>query len=323
MKKTKLLIITIIMMINITSAQNKNNIEGTYSLGSSSPEGGNHLIVLKDGNYAITYFGGIQTGKWKLTKDAIYIFSPNANESKFELFGRYNKDLKDSTKIFFSGFNNSQTFIQLRTKKEQEHIMQQVFNAGANCFSFPYVHTFKTNASIISLMFDSYEQGRSPMFSIKIPEGYNDFVATFIEVERSEARPFSATFKDDKLYFRDNDYSQRKPFEEDDEDIEFIKKIIGKEMNKDTIYLNPAYNMFGEPDSEEEDQDIHEHHVFNEEKNAFIDSEYYVEGDENVKTGDYFENMSIIYAYKVLKEQTKEFVKYKIDKKPIFQVNCD
>ncbi len=322
MKKTKLLIITIIIMTNITNAQNKNDISGTYSLGSTSPEGGSHLIVLENGYYAIMYFGGMQTGKWELTKDTIYRFSPTIKENTFEFLGRHNKDLKDHTKIFFNGFENSETFIQLRTSKEEEYSMQQVFNTDANCFSFPYVHTFNTKANTISLMFDSYGEGRCPIITFKNPEGYNDFVATFIEVEPSEARPFFASFKDDTLYFDDYD-SQRTPLEEDDEEIEFIKNMIDKETNRDTIYLNPFYNMFGGPDSEEEDQDIHEHHVFNEQKNAFIDAEYYVEGEEHIKSDESFHNMSIIYAYKSLKEFSKESIKFKIDENPIFQVNCD
>lgn len=324
MKNLKLLIITIIFMANMINAQNKDNITGTYSLGSSSPEGGSHLIVLESGYYAIMYFGGMQTGKWQLTKDNIYKFEPSIKESKFELFGRYNKDLKGSTKIFFKGFENSETFIQLRTSKEEEYSMKQVFNTDANCFDFPYIHTFKTHANSISLMFDSYSEGRSPIITFKNPEGYNDFVANFIEVDRYEARPFFTTFKEDKLYFKNNDYySDRTPLDEKDEEIEFIKNMIDKVTNRDTIYLNPSYNIFGGPDSKEEGQDIHEHHIFNKEKNAFIDTKYYVEGEEHIKSDDSFHKMSIIYAYKILKEHTKESTNYKIDEKPIFQVSCD
>ena len=310
-------------MTSIANAQNKDNITGTYSLGSSSPEGGTHLIVLKDGNYAIAYFGGVQTGKWKLTKDNVYLFTPNIKESKFELFGRHNKDLKNNTKIFFSGFENNETFIQLRTNKEEEYNLQRVFNIDANCFDFPYLHTFKAIANGLSLMFDSYEQGRSPIITFKNPEGYNDFLANFIEVESSEARPFYATFKDDQLYFRNNDSSQRKPLDEDSEDITFLKKIIDKEKNNDILYLNPSYNMFGEFDSEEKTEDIHEHHIFNEQKNAFINTKSYVEGNEYIKSDASFHNMSIIYAYKILREFSKASAKFKIDENSIFQVSCD
>lgn len=310
-------------MLNLTNAQNDTNIIGIYNLGSSSPEGGSHLFVLENGNYAITYFGGIQTGKWKITQENTYKFTPNNKESKFELFGRHNKDIKDTTKVFFNGFENSETFIQLRARKDEEYVMQQVFNADANCFSFPYVHTFKTLTNTISLMFKNYGEEGSPIISFKNPEGYNDFVANFIQVDIHEARSFFATFKDDKLYFGDNDYSKRTLLDENDEDIKFIKNIIDKEFNIDnTIYLNPSYNEFGQLESEEEGLDIHKYHVFNKQKNAFIDTEYYVEGDENINDDDSFENMSIVYAYQILKEQTKESTKSIINKNSLFQVKC-
>ncbi|WP_340199622.1 hypothetical protein [Ascidiimonas sp. W6] len=302
-------------MINLTNAQNSADIIGMYSLGASSPEGGSHLLVLENNNYAIAYFGGIQTGKWKITQENTYKFTPDNKESRFELFGRHNKVLKNETKIFFSGFEDDQTFIQLRTTKEDEYIMQQVFNTDANCFSFPYVHTFKTIANSISLLFKRYQEEASPIFSFKNPEGYNDFVANFIQVDRYDSQPFFTVFKDDKLYFNDHKFAQRKPLDENHEDIEFIKNIMDKELHKNTIYLNPFYNTFKE--------DIHEYHIFNEQKNAFIDKEYYVEDEEYSNTDDSFESMSIIYAYKLLKEFTKEPVEYKINKSSLFQANCD
>ncbi len=310
-------------MANLINAQNSASILGIYNLGSSSPEGGNHLFVLENGNYALTYFGGIQIGKWKITQENMYKFTPNNKESKFKLFGRHNKDLEGNTKIFFNGFEDSQTSIQLRVKKEENYIMQQVFNIDANCFSFPYVHTFKTIANSISLMFKNYGEEDSPIFSFKNPEGYNDFVASFIQVDRYEAQPFFATFKDDKLYFKDNDYSQRKPLDEDDDEIKFIINFINKEVSEKPIYLNPFYNMFGQPDGDEEGQDIHEHHTFNEQKNAFINTEHYVEGDEYRNIDDFFDSMSIVYIYKILKECTKESIKYKINENPLFQVKCE
>jgi len=310
-------------MTSIMNAQNKEIITGTYSLGSSSPEGGSHLIILENGIYALMYFGGMQTGKWNLTKDAIYRFSPNIKESKFELFGRHNKNLKDSTKIFFNGFENSETFIQLRTNKEEEYNLQRVFNIDANCFDFPYVHIFKTVANSISLMFENYGDGRSKVITFNNPDGYNDFLANYIEVERSEARTFFATFKEDILYFQGNESSSRTPLDEDDEEIEFIRNFIDKEMIRDTIYLNPSYNVFGGLDSEEEPRDIHERHIFSEQKNAFINTKSYVEGNEYIKSDESFDNMSIIYAYRVLKEFSKASVKFKIDENSIFQVSCD
>lgn len=94
--------------------------------------------------------------------------------------------------------------------------------------------------------------------------------------------------------------------------------------NRDTIYLNPSYNRFDQIDDEDGGQQyIHEHHVFNEQKDAFIDTKYYVEGEENNTSKDSFEKTSIIYAYNALKQYSKESAKYKINEKSLFQVNCN
>lgn len=324
MKKNKLIFVVIIMS-TLANAQNSPNIIGLYNLGSSSPEGGSHLFVLENGNYAITYFGGIQTGKWKINEENVCKFSPNIRESKFELFGRHNKDLKGNTKLFFSGFENSETFIQLRTSKEEEVTMQRVFNIGANCFSPPYVYTFKTIANSILFMSIQYgdDDSNHSIIMIENPSGYNDFVANFIKVDNYEAQPLIARFKDDKLFFEENYTVERIPLDEFGEDVEFVKKNIDMESNRDTIYLNPSYNIFGHLGDDEGQQDIHEHHVFNEQKNAFIDPEYYVEGMEYTNSEGFYEDMSIIYPYSALKELSRKSVNYIIDEKSLFQVNCD
>ncbi|MEE9363814.1 MAG: hypothetical protein V3U92_14530 [Cellulophaga sp.] len=324
MKKIGISLIILFLSIQ-ANTQNSPDIMGLYNLGSSSPAGGSHLFVLENGNYAITYFGGVQNGKWKNTQGNIYEFTPNLNESTFELSGRYNKDLKNKTKIFFNSFENSETFIQLRTAPEEKYTMQRVFNKGANCFSYPYVNTFKTTANSVSFMSIQHndDDTNPSIITIKNQEGYNDFIVNFIEVDSYEAEPFLVTFKENKLYFKDGNFSDRSPLNEEGEDIQFIKSMIKMEANRDTIYFNPSYNMFGQFVGNKGRQNIHEHHVFNEQKDAFIDTKYYVEGQENIKSDDSFENMAIIYAYKVLKNYTKESVKYKINKKALFHVNCN
>lgn len=309
-------------MVNATNGQNNANPIGLYNLGSTSPEGGSHLVMLENGDYAITYFGGIQIGKWKNIEENVFQFSPSSKESKFELFGRHNKALKSNTKIFFKGFENAETFVQLSNVSEEDYTLQRVFNKEANCFSHPYVHIFKTIANKVLFLSVQHDDTDRFVITFQNPERYNDFVANFIEVDRYEAQPFMATFKDNKLHFEDGEFSGRTPLEEAGEDIEFIKKFIDSVSNRETIYLNPSYHVFGGLD-EEDQKDIHEHHVFNEQKNAFIDTEYYVEGEENNLTEDSFENMSIIYVYKILGEYNKEAAKYKINEKSLFQVNCD
>lgn len=309
------------------NAQYASEITGLYAFGGSAPEGGSHLFVLDDGHFAISYFGGIQIGKWVNTKDNVYKFTPDIQESRFELFGRYNKDLIGRTKIFFSGFENGETYIQLRTSEEEAYTMQRVFNTGANCFSPPYVYTFNTIARFISLMsfrFDS-NNAEPSIITIENPDGYNDFVANFIEISNNEAQPFIAVLEDDKLYIEENKPLQRTPLEEVGEDVEFIKRMIDRAANRDTLYLNPSYNSFDQTDNIEEEgrRDLHEHHVFDEDKNAFIDAEYYVEGVEYIDSEASYEDMSVIYSYSALKVYSTKSAKSKLVEKPLFEVNCD
>ncbi|MCF6296277.1 MAG: hypothetical protein L3J25_11400 [Flavobacteriaceae bacterium] len=322
MKLIKLILIIATIMTKTTSAQNNLNIIGTYNIDS-----GAQLNVLENGNFAIIHYGGIQTGKWQIADNNTVHFTPN-KKNTFELYGRHNKDLKGDTKIFFSGFEDNQTFIQLNATKKRKYIMQRIFNVDANCFSFPYVYTFNTSVNNLLLMTKKYDQEKGEILTFNNSEGYNDFIAISTNQEKIETLPFSALFKENTLYFKGKYYpsfpdSKRIPLEEDSEEIKFIRKFMVTEANKDTFYVNPSYNVFGGIESDEEHQDIHESHIFNKEKNAFINAKIYVEGEEFIKTDDSFHNMSIIYAYKVLKEFTQQEPKnYKIEEKSLFQVNC-
>ncbi|MCF6307736.1 MAG: hypothetical protein L3J09_07255 [Flavobacteriaceae bacterium] len=309
-------------MTKTASAQNKLNIIGTYDIDS-----GAQLNILENGDYAILHYGGIQTGKWQITDSNTVQFTPN-KKNAFELYGRHNKDLKDDSKIFFSGFEDNQTFTQLNSTKNRKYTMQRIFNVGANCFSFPYVYTFNTSVNNILFMTKKYDQKKGEILTFKNSEGYNDFIAISTNQEKIETLPFSALFKDNTLYFKGKYYpsfsdSKKIPLEEDSEEIKFIRKFMEAEANKDIFYVNPSYNMFGGIESDKEHQDIHKHHQFNTEKNAFINTKSYVEGEEYTNNDNSFHNMSIIYTYKILKDFTlQESKNYKIEEKSLFQVNC-
>lgn len=309
-------------MTKTASTQSNLNIIGAYNI-----ESGVQLSIIENGDYAIIHFGGIQTGKWQVADNDTVHFTPN-KKNTFELYGRHNKDLKGDTKIFFSGFENAQTFIQLNPIKKHEYTLQRIFNIDANCFSFPYVHTFSTNANNILLMTKEYDQKRGKIMTFKNPENYNDFMTVFTDQEEIEVLTFSALFKDNTLYFENQFYpsfsdSERLPLEEDSEEIKFIRKFMVTEANKDTFYVNSSYNVFGGIENDEEHQDIHKHHQFNIEKNAFINTKNYVEGEEYTNNDNSFHNMSIIYAYKILKNfRLQESESYKIEDKSLFQVNC-
>lgn len=319
----KLLILITLFIMNIANAQNSSNIVGIYNLGSSSPESSTHLIVLEDNSYAITYFGGIQTGKWATKEENQYLFTPHKKETKFELFGRINKTLGDSTKIVFNSFENGETFIQLRNNVEDIYNMQAVFNEDANCFSYPYVHTFKTKANYISFLSVPYGKENNPILTFKNLNKYNDFVAVFNEEDSVSPQSFLATFKDKKLHFTDGTSSKHFPLDKNDEDIAFIKNFIANTTNNNTLYFNPWYNMLGEPESDIDIKEMLKYYTYNAEKNALIDTEYYIEGEEFIKSEDSYDRMTIIYSYKILTKHTSETTQYKTEKNSLFNTTCD
>lgn len=305
----RILVFLIICMMNKGMAQNKEDIVGLYSLGSHSPEGGNHLFVLENGKFVITYFGGVQVGQWHIDRDHTFLFTPNTKKNEYELYGRYNGKIKDSLKISFMGFEESQSFLSLKKSKDDQYIMKQVFNNGANCFSYPYVETFKKNTDMISFM-TIKEEMNTAIFDFNI-KGFNDFIACFFTKE-NEAYPFSAILKENKLYLDENEYSEKHPLPTEGEDIEFIRAIANKNDSEDKIFCNPSYNRL--------EGDIDDSYIFNKEKGAYIHPKYYVEGDEYKE--DAYDNLSIIYKYEACISNLSKHVEFKIEDKPVFQVNC-
>lgn len=311
MKSVLLLVILIeLTMVQITNAQNDNNITGTYSLGSGNPEGGSHLLVFEDGTYVILYFGGIQTGQWKRISGNEYQFVP-ANKGIYELYGRHDKNLADEeTRISFNGFEDGETFVYVGVQEDKTLTMRRVFNSEIQSYSYPYVNTFKTKGDIISFMHKDYAQ--KPMVTYKNPEDYNDFIAFFNgQNHRNESQAFFATFKDNILNMEEGVSPQRVPFDEDDEEIDEIRALAKQVMNREVIYTNPLYNYF--------EGDINEFHVFNRQKGAYLDEEYYQEGEEFIESDESYDSMSIIYAFNVLNDFTIKAVKHRIDADSIFK----
>ncbi|WP_131248875.1 hypothetical protein [Aquimarina atlantica] len=307
----RILIFVIICMMNKGMAQNKENIAGLYALGSHSPEGGSHLFVLENGKFVITYFGGAQVGSWRVDRDQTFLFTPDTKKNEFELYGRYNKKIQDSLKIFFTGFEESRSFVSLKKSKDDHYIMKQVFNDDANCFGYPYVGTFKKDSDVISFM--AINEGMNTAiydFNIK---GFNDFIACFFTRE-NEAYPFYATLKDNKLYIDENEYSEKRPLPTEGEDIEFIRAIANKNTSENMLFYNPSYNPFKE--------DINASHVFDKEKQAYIIPGFYKEGNEDRTDDEAFFDISIIYKYELCTATFAKSVNYKIEDKPVFQVNC-
>ncbi|WP_128755228.1 hypothetical protein [Aquimarina sediminis] len=292
-------------------AQNDMDVVGLYSLGSSSPEGGNHLFVLENGKFVITYFGGVQVGEWSLTSNTTILFTPDIKKNEFELYGRYNKNIGNTVRISFEGFEEASSFISLKKTKDDKHIMKKVFNENANCFNYPYVKNFRSTTETISFMVLK-EEMETLIYDFNT-KGFNDFIAFFCKNE-DEAYPFYATFKHNRLYLDENGYSTKQQLPKEGEDIDFIRRVASKNASNKTILCNPSYHLF--------EGNINENHIFDKEKGAYINPQCYIEGDEFMDKEEFFENMEIIYEYEALKISLSKYHEFRVDNTPIFITNC-
>lgn len=312
---TFLILITIFMSI-ISNAQNE-TIIGIYHIKGNSPEGGSDIFVFEDGSYALTYFGGIQTGTWASVQNDYYRFTPNKNQKGFEVYGRHHKGLQNTIQVFFNGFDGGSAAIHFNTSgniPSQKIAFTPVFNPYANCFSYPYVYTHNKNTNAISLRQDLYTKD---IISFPNEEKFNHFVINFYGKEEEDFQPFQVAIKDNKMYFSENVFSDRTPLEKaSNEDLFYIKELIVQQrIIPDHIYYNPHYNKFSDS--------IGSYYTFNETKNAFINPTYYKEGSENNTSEDLFHDMSILYSFKKLNSKSIRINDIDINKESLFKVSCN
>lgn len=307
----------LLVLSSTLMAQNNADITGVYTLGSS-PEGSTHLWVLENGKYAITYFGGVQVGSWK-KKDNTFEFEPAVRENKFELYGRKNKDLKNNSRVFFSGFEDTDVFVGFANEGEPLK-MKRAFNEDANCFGFPYIHTLDKAPGIVSFMYE-HNGKESVIYTFKNQQGYNDFaVLNYVRSAQSEEMSFTAVYKENSLqilnnYGGENDSYDKHPLPKEGEDIDFLMEVTSVDMTSpEVVYYNPSFMSFeGNPE---------ECYEFNKEKGAYIYPGYYKEGDEYDDNEDSFDKMTVIFPYQAIKP-VKETKKYQLDNASIFTVTCD
>jgi len=303
------------------SGQNAPDLAGVYNRSfKGDPHGASYLFVLEGHRYIITYFGGAQIGSWKMAKEHIVEFTPDVSPHPFVIYGRHNPMIGDSTRIFFNGFEEEETFIHPGPIGKEKPLMQRVFNKDPNCFGFPYVHKFagiKTDLSFVNIgMMDFSGEGPRDIYTFQNEEKYNDFAAYYFE-KKQEDRPFYAMVKDGKLYFDEEDYAEKHPLPETGEDAEFIRSLAGFERIPEEVFYNPYYGTCENAGKDTLNYEFHEA------KNAYISPLNYTEGEELVKGDNAFNTCSIVYAFKKLSAFSVTKRVFEIDEKPLFQVSCE
>ncbi|SHF80897.1 hypothetical protein [Pedobacter caeni] len=302
-----------LILINIGTSCAQEDITGVYNRShKGDPHGASHLFVLENNRFVVTFFGGAIAGTWNITKGNLVEFKPDVPKQKIYLYGRHNKDIKDSCRIFFQGFENNETFIGFEDKAP----LRRVFNPSPNCFSYPYVYKFP---HIPGQMIMADKEDKEPnekqnetssknIYTFKNTKKYNDFVAYYFE-EHNDRRPFYAKIKEKQLFLSEDHAAQKRPLSENTKDLIFIKNIANMPQETNSVMYNPFY--------EECREDIAKDTLnwrFEQNKNAYINFLNYVEGEDNTT--------KIVYEFQHLPVTGKSAGAIAIDEVPLFVVKC-
>ncbi len=312
-------ILLTVINVNYTMAQEK--IAGVYRVSSGNPEGGNTFFVLENHTFAVAFFGGVITGAWSMDGKQVN-FKPFISEHKFYIYGRHNKDLKDSTRIYFQGFDEQPTYLGFGENDNVKPTLQAIYNESPNCVPYPSVVKFKDLPTQLLFSDQPFIDGEvvvnSNVYTFDNPEKYNDFITHYFRDEQ-DRNPFSAEFKDNKMFFEhETKGSTKYPIPTEGEDIDFITKILNAPKTTDQVFYNPFYK------TSQNDVNDKLKWKFDDQKNAFINFQNYEEGEEyRPDEQDAYNNMNIVYQFNMLKLAEKKVKPFAINPKPLIIATCN
>lgn len=279
--------------------------------------GGNDGICFFEyGKYMLYGYATALFGTYSFEKDYIN-FHPDKQEL-FMIFGSQNPVIGNSSRMYFSGFQDGSTLIQFDESKPQP-----VFNENANCFSAPYVFMTKTKPSQVILsafINDAWNQSK-----FTIPKEYNDLAIVYNEPSRYEEN-FSGMIKSEgktKVLTISMFDRGLKKSNEDQNDTNWreilemkAKYEQSKEINKTGIFFNQHYHNFPMEDKSA--------YNFDKKTNQFI-SKNAGENEDYFRDNQYNDDRYLRQYLKVEGQTNidKNFDKNNISAKSIFFTTCE
>lgn len=209
------------------------------------------VCLFEDGKFLLYGYATMVFGSYEIENEKLF-FTPDKFE-KFLVFAARNKAIGDSFQIYFQGFEDGTTFLQLDVDS-----LKHLFNEEANCFSNPYIFHGAKIPGNITLFDQAIEGGWEEMgvpnaWEFAVGQGFNDFMI-FYNQPRRERQDFMgrielanktkvlklSSYGGDEGYFK-----QAKAGEKNwNELLEFKKQYYEAEAHADTIYANKSYNRF-------------------------------------------------------------------------------
>lgn len=311
----KAIIYVLLFCVSMINAQKK--IAGSYHVSSGNPDdGGYNWMLLENHDFAMFTFGRMIAGKWSMDAGNEVTFTPSIPKYPFEIFGRYNPEVK-GTKVMFNNFDiNEDTFIG-----NSQQGMQPVLNQDANCLPYPLLKEFENKFNDILLSVSLYQQGKGIVYQSDIQK-YNDFIILYYP-SHVMVQPFKADFKNGKLYFRGDGKPSTERKDINLDELNEIEKYIGLGISsffKESIVSNKAYNIISYGMGEYGDFDESSFLELN--YNYDASTEIYAAKEKNEVSDDDYHDVNTLYKYHKVEIKPSQTV-YKMSDKSIFNITCN
>ncbi|UQB69228.1 hypothetical protein [Epilithonimonas zeae] len=240
----------------------KQNADKRYQEVAGRYGGNDGICLFEDGKYMLYGYATALFGTYTFEKDYIN-FYPDKQEL-FMIFGSQNPTVGNSSRMYFSGFEDGGTLIQF-----DESQPQPVFNDNANCFGAPYVFETKTKpAQIIlsALVNDHWNQSK-----FTIPKDYNDLAIVYNKPSEYEEN-FSGMIKSEgktkvlTISMFDRGFKKSNEDKNDTNWREILEMKAeydkSKDINKTGVFFNKHYHNFPMADQSA--------YIFDKKSNQFI-----------------------------------------------------
>ncbi|QNL47960.1 hypothetical protein H8S90_14165 [Olivibacter sp. SDN3] len=242
---------------NITYAQEtdtiaNNKLNTIYKL--SGIYGGAHggICLFDDGKFLLYGYATAIFGDYQYANEMI-TFTPE-KPNPFEVYAHQNKSIRSGARINFIGFEENQTFVRF-----DQDSLYRVFNEGANCFEFPYVHQIKICPKTVEFRqlvedFNGYGATAETTMTYALDSGYNDFIFIYnAPVFPSEKFSVSVEKNSENILSLSGDYlgtdkfsrrEEGEAYRQDWEDLLAIKENHFRKVAADDYTFDETKNQF-------------------------------------------------------------------------------
>lgn len=301
------------MLSTNLSAQDEKSFIGYYRASGAA-----HLLLDEDHYFYIIAYSTFIQGRWSFENNQIKLVPQNP-EHPFEVYGRYNPNIKEGYKFKFNNFYKKQTFIG----EGSADTMQRIFNPNPNCFNNPYINHFQVQAYSFSFVDDAGPEYSKRNTYTYITGKYNDFIAVYHDPTkyfREIVLNIDPKAEKQTLKSATGQYNKGKMDEKLKQEILEIRDLATKEQHTNELYCNPSYRPF-----DKTSMNFEMNYSFDTAKNAWV-SKFNYEKDEEIypeRLNDAYDSIGILYKYEKITPANIALKQFKINEKSLFTAKCN